>query len=140
MYLRDLERKVMLEKGGKYDDMDEFEQPTVSYQEELDEIKTSLKLKVVKICFFTLELIYASLMFISKISSQDSDSEDDTDNGGLLSIKVKSKAEKDKDEEDFKTWLAGQVLIFVSAVFEKSINTQIIYRLITCLTNSRRPT
>ncbi|KAM3850528.1 protein KRI1 homolog [Diretmus argenteus] len=99
MYLRDYERKVILEKGGKYEDDDDDESDdeeaakrreraaSPSYIQEQKDLKESFR------------------MFV-----QDSD-EEGSDGGGqglLLTRRTKTQEEKDKEEEDYVEWLKGQ--------------------------------
>merc|ERR1740128_772463 len=86
--LADMERKVILEKGGKFDELEDKSikyQQGPSYAEELKDIKDSFKEAVE--------------------SSGDEDSDDDED---LLKPRQKSQKENEKEEEDYKGWLAGQ--------------------------------
>ncbi|KAL2100917.1 hypothetical protein ACEWY4_002678 [Coilia grayii] len=97
MYLRDYERKVILEKGGKYEDEDDSENEEASklmheraaspsYVQEQKDIKESFR------------------KFM-----QDSDEGSDNDNDGtLLKRRVKTQEEKEKEEADYVEWLKGQ--------------------------------
>lgn len=86
MFLGDLERKVMTEKGGQFDELEDEDlaekAKDKTYVQEMEEIKNSFKRQ-----------------------ESDEDSEEDDD---LLKPKVKSKEEVKKEEEDYKSWLAGQ--------------------------------
>ncbi|XP_041942041.1 protein KRI1 homolog [Alosa sapidissima] len=95
MYLRDYERKVILEKGGKYEDEDDSENEDASrlmqeraaspsYMQEQRDIKASFR------------------KFM-----QDSDEGSD-DDGMLLKRRVKTQEEKDNEEADYVEWLKGQ--------------------------------
>uniref|UniRef100_A0A1Q3F2I6 Protein KRI1 homolog n=1 Tax=Culex tarsalis TaxID=7177 RepID=A0A1Q3F2I6_CULTA len=91
MTLKDYERKVMLEKGGIFEDEEELARPRaespslVQQQEELkDEIKRAL----------------------SKIDTDDEDEQDAK--GGLLKERSKSKEETERDQADYLTWLADK--------------------------------
>jgi len=83
MTLKDVETKVMLEKGGHFDEMED-EAPKVaagpSYHEEMKDIRDSFKTALEK--------------------------EDEED--ALLAKKPKSAVEKQKEEVEYKAWLAGQ--------------------------------
>ncbi|XP_055623960.1 protein KRI1 homolog [Toxorhynchites rutilus septentrionalis] len=91
--LKDYERKVMLEKGGVFEDEDDdprrevrAESPSLVKQQEQikDEIKRAL----------------------SKIDTDDE--EEDDSKGGLLKERSKSKAETDKEKADYLAWLADK--------------------------------
>ncbi|XP_063787461.1 protein KRI1 homolog [Pseudophryne corroboree] len=96
MYLKDYERKVMLEKEGKYEDEDSSEgegglmqdqrarSPT--YLEEQRQIKESL----------------------SKFVEDSDDDGDDRTTSSLLTKRLKTKKEQDKEDEDYIAWLKGQ--------------------------------
>ncbi|XP_034046574.1 protein KRI1 homolog isoform X2 [Thalassophryne amazonica] len=97
MYLKDYERKVILEKEGKYDDDEDSDSEEAakrrekaaspSYIQEQKELRESFRKFV-----------------------QDSD-EDDSDEEGvsqLLTRRDKTQEEKDKEEADFVEWLKGQ--------------------------------
>ena len=85
--LADMERKIMLEKGGEYEDVDGEEDHVnngnPSYNEEMMSIKAS----------FQTEL--------------DSDVENENDQD-FLTKRKKTKQETHEEEEDYKKWLAGQ--------------------------------
>ncbi len=91
MFLGDMERIVMTEKGGKYEDVEDASLAEAaqakgkSYHEEMEEVKENLKMAM---------------------SSDDSDDDDDDD--GLLKEKVKSSEEIKKEEAGYREWLAGQ--------------------------------
>ncbi|XP_044038373.1 protein KRI1 homolog [Siniperca chuatsi] len=104
MYLKDYERKVILEKEGKYEDDDDSDDEEAaakrieraaspSYIQEQRELKESFR------------------QFI-----QDSDDDDDDDDKGsdgdersqLLTRRIKTQEEKDKEEADYVEWLKGQ--------------------------------
>ncbi|XP_039979703.1 protein KRI1 homolog isoform X2 [Xiphias gladius] len=99
MYLKDYERKVILENEGKYEDDDDSDDEDAtkrreraaspSYIQEQKELKESFQK-------FT----------------QDSDDEDEgSERGGvsqLLTRRIKTQEEKDKEEADYVEWLKGQ--------------------------------
>ncbi len=89
MRLGDLERKVMLEKDGHYEELEDEELARKSkgktYVEELEDIKNSFRQV-----------------------DQGNEEEDDEDGAGLLKKKIKTKHEKEQDEADYKEWLAGK--------------------------------
>ncbi|KAM9346223.1 protein KRI1 homolog [Symphorus nematophorus] len=101
MYIKDYERKVILERGGKYEDDDDSDDgeavqrmeraASPSYIQEQRELKESFRKFV-----------------------QDSDDDDD-DKGSegdgesqLLTRRIKTQEEKDKEEADYVEWLKGQ--------------------------------
>ncbi|XP_069460398.1 protein KRI1 homolog isoform X2 [Ambystoma mexicanum] len=99
MYLRDYERKVILEKEGKYIDEDEDtddedgyirhqRDASPSYVEEQKQIQASFR------------------KFVDDSDAEECDKDDGT--AGLLQKRSKSKEEEDKEEEDYINWLKGQ--------------------------------
>ena len=90
MTLVDLERQVITQKGGEFDELEDEglkeKMNDKTYVQEMAEIKSSLK----------------------KAVTADSDDSDDDDDDGLFTKKAKSNLEKKKDEEDYTSWLAGQ--------------------------------
>ncbi|XP_072549485.1 protein KRI1 homolog [Salminus brasiliensis] len=98
MFLKDYERKVILERGGKYDDDDEDDSAdeeaarrmqeralSPSYIQEQEELKKS----------------FQTFM-------RESDDEGSNDEGQLLKRRNKTQEEKDKEEADYVEWLKGQ--------------------------------
>ncbi|XP_075062918.1 protein KRI1 homolog isoform X2 [Mixophyes fleayi] len=96
MYLKDYERKVILEKEGKYEDEESSDgeegflrdqrarSPT--YLEEQRQIQESL----------------------SKFVADSDNDEDDETTSNLLTKRSKTKKEQDKEEDDYISWLKGQ--------------------------------
>lgn len=95
MFLKDYERKVILERGGKYEDDDSADEEisakmqeraaSPTYIQEQKEIQESLRKFV-----------------------QDSDDEDSDGDGQFLTRRTKTQEEKDKEEADYVEWLKGQ--------------------------------
>ena len=85
LYLGDMERKVMLEKGGTFEEIDDenLKQKSMgkSYVDEMHDLKESFK------------------------RAQDDESDEDEN---LLKPKVKSKESTLKEDTDYRKWLAGQ--------------------------------
>ena len=87
LYIGDLERKIMTEKEGEYEEVEDAglaaEAAKGSYVREMEEIRESFKV---------------------------ANAEDDDEDGesGLLKAKVKTKEEKKQEESDYRAWLAGQ--------------------------------
>ena len=81
--LADMERKVILENEGKYEEIEEGGEGITTYNDEMKNIKDSFKTALV-----------------------DDDTEDDEE--GLLTKRKKTKEESKREEEDYKQWLAGQ--------------------------------
>ncbi|XP_030200673.1 protein KRI1 homolog [Gadus morhua] len=111
MYLKDYERKVILEKGGKYEDDEDSEEDeeeaakrreraaSPSYIQEQKELKESFR------------------KFIHDSDDEEKEKEKEEGGGGgekvvqtdgLLTRRVRTAEEKDKDEEDYVEWLKGQ--------------------------------
>lgn len=96
MYLKDYERKVILEKEGKYEDDDSDDEETrakieraasPSYIEEQKQLKESLR---------------------KFVEDNEEDSESGDGGTGFLKLRVKSDEEKEKEEESYISWLRGQ--------------------------------
>lgn len=99
MYLKDYERKVILERGGKYeDDSDEDTDDedaakrreraaSPSYIQEQNQLKESFR------------------QFIQHSDEEGSEGGEDE----FLKRRIKTQDEKDKEEEDYVEWLKGQV-------------------------------
>ncbi|XP_053320810.1 protein KRI1 homolog [Spea bombifrons] len=96
MYLKDYERKVILEKGGKYEDEEESDEEdnfindqrarSPTYLEEQKQIKESFR------------------QFVEE--SDGDENEESTAN--LLTKRLKSKKEQEQEEEEYLAWLKGQ--------------------------------
>uniref|UniRef100_A0A7N6BIJ6 Protein KRI1 homolog n=1 Tax=Anabas testudineus TaxID=64144 RepID=A0A7N6BIJ6_ANATE len=99
MYLKDYERKVILEREGKYEDDDDSDDEEAakrreraaspSYIQEQEQLKES---------------------FRKFVQDSDNDDDDEEEDGGsqLLTRRVKTQEEKDKEEADYMEWLKGQ--------------------------------
>ncbi|KAJ6657663.1 hypothetical protein lerEdw1_002164 [Lerista edwardsae] len=94
MYLKDYERKVILEKAGKYEDEDEEEDMPVtkqkisqSYIEEQKQLKES---------------------FQKFMADSDEEEGEGGSSSALLHKRTKSKEEKEHEEADYISWLKGQ--------------------------------
>ncbi|XP_042309718.1 protein KRI1 homolog [Sceloporus undulatus] len=89
MFLKDYERKVILEKEGKYEDEEDKEEVASkhpkSYVEEQKQLKESFQ------------------RFVA-----DSDEEEDASSSSLLHKRAKTKEEKECEEADYISWLKGQ--------------------------------
>nr|CAG4643200.1 EOG090X05XL [Ilyocryptus agilis] len=77
--LRDYERKLVLEKGGRISD-EEDELPTQTFQQEQEELKKGFKMIV---------------------NAPDSDDED------ILTVRQKSFKQQEMEEEEYREWLKG---------------------------------
>lgn len=89
LYLKDYERKVLLEKGAKIEDSDEEEMEedprskSPTYVEEQRQLKESLK------------------------QALKDDDNDEENWGGMFSKRQKTSEEQAQEEEDYKKWLKG---------------------------------
>ncbi|XP_076238119.1 protein KRI1 homolog [Calliopsis andreniformis] len=89
VFLRDYERKIIVERDGKYSDSEDEsdlkkskkESKNITYVQEQEQLKESFK------------------------NALDDEEEEDAD---LLKPKSKSEIEKEKEEADYKEWLKGQ--------------------------------
>ncbi|CDQ70754.1 unnamed protein product [Oncorhynchus mykiss] len=97
MYLKDYERKVILERGGKYEDDEEEES---DYEEAAKRREASASPSYIQ---EQRELKESFRKFI-----QDSDEECSEEDFQLLKRRTKTQEEKDKEEEDYVDWLKGQ--------------------------------
>ncbi|KAK7940238.1 hypothetical protein WMY93_003564 [Mugilogobius chulae] len=97
MYLKDYERKVILEREGKFEDDSESDEEVAkrneratspSYIQEQNELKESFR------------------KFIQ--DSDDEEGEGKNEGSELLTRRIKTQEEKDKEEADYMEWLKGQ--------------------------------
>eukprot|EP00088_Acartia_fossae_P035338 TRINITY_DN363_c0_g1_i5.p1 TRINITY_DN363_c0_g1~~TRINITY_DN363_c0_g1_i5.p1 ORF type:complete len:786 (-),score=304.83 TRINITY_DN363_c0_g1_i5:285-2642(-) len=97
--LADMERTVMLEKGGVFDEVEDKSlknKDDVTYTQEMRGIKESFK---------------AALESEGESSEEEGEEEKEekgSGRGGLLKKREKSQQEKNKEEDEYKSWLAGQ--------------------------------
>uniref|UniRef100_A0A8D8I1T6 Protein KRI1 homolog n=1 Tax=Culex pipiens TaxID=7175 RepID=A0A8D8I1T6_CULPI len=92
MTLKDYERKVMLEKGGIFEDEEELARPRAespSLVQQQEELKYEIK------------------QALSKIDTDDDEDEQDA-KGGLLKERSKSKDETEREQADYLLWLADK--------------------------------
>ncbi|KAL1501635.1 hypothetical protein ABEB36_006930 [Hypothenemus hampei] len=88
IYLKDYERKMLLEEGGVFNDEDTAQQPKpISYEKEQKQIKDE----------------------IVKLGAQiESEDEDDADVAGMFQLRKKSEKEEKQNEMEYLNWLSGQ--------------------------------
>ncbi|KAL7860411.1 hypothetical protein AOLI_G00167600 [Acnodon oligacanthus] len=94
MFLKDYERKVILERGGKFDDDDSEDEEAARQMQERAESPSYIQEQK--------QLKEGFRKFV-----QDSDDEG-SDEGQLLKRRTKTQEEKDKEEADYVEWLKGQ--------------------------------
>lgn len=99
MYLKDYERKIIVEKEGKFtddvEDEDEMEDDaeereramSPTYAEEQQRLKDSF--------------------FSAVHDNADDDDDDEEDDGGILTMKKKSKSDEEEEEKKYIEWLKG---------------------------------
>ncbi|XP_018593870.2 protein KRI1 homolog isoform X2 [Scleropages formosus] len=95
MFLKDYERKVILEKGGKYEDEED--------DSDGDPLKTCERAASPSYIQEQRELKESFQKFI-----QESDEDGDDEDSQLLRPRKKTQEEKDKEEADYTEWLKGQ--------------------------------
>ncbi|XP_019125035.2 protein KRI1 homolog [Larimichthys crocea] len=102
MYLKDYERKVILEKGGKYDDDDDSE----------DEEEAAKRMERAASPSYIQEQKQLKESFRKFVQDSDDDVDDEDGEGDgesqLLTRRIKTQEEKDKEDADFVEWLKGQ--------------------------------
>uniref|UniRef100_A0A182QY25 Protein KRI1 homolog n=1 Tax=Anopheles farauti TaxID=69004 RepID=A0A182QY25_9DIPT len=98
MTVKDYERKVMLERGGVFEDEEEDGSHGVQRAESPTAVEEERKIKD--------EIKQA----LSKLGDDDSDEDDakPAKGGGLLKERVKSAAEAEKEQSDYIQWLADK--------------------------------
>ncbi|XP_035511458.1 protein KRI1 homolog [Morone saxatilis] len=100
MYLKDYERKVILEKEGKYEDDDDS-----------DDEEAAKRMERAASPSYIQEQKALKESFRKFIQDSDDDDNEVSEGGGesqLLTRRVKTQEEKDKEEADFVEWLKGQ--------------------------------
>uniref|UniRef100_A0A8C4IQZ5 Protein KRI1 homolog n=1 Tax=Dicentrarchus labrax TaxID=13489 RepID=A0A8C4IQZ5_DICLA len=100
MYLKDYERKVILEKEGKYEDDDDS-----------DDEEAAKRMERAASPSYIQEQKALKESFRKFIQDSDDDDNEVSKGGGesqLLTRRVKTQEEKDKEEADFVEWLKGQ--------------------------------
>ncbi|XP_037544778.1 protein KRI1 homolog [Nematolebias whitei] len=98
MFLKDYERKVILEKEGKYEDDDEDDSDDEEAAERRERMTSPSYVQEQK------QLKESFRKFV-----QDSDEDVEEDEGSnLLTRRIKTQEETDKEEADYVEWLKGQ--------------------------------
>nr|XP_023691902.1 protein KRI1 homolog [Paramormyrops kingsleyae] len=98
MFLKDYERKVILERGGKYEDDDD----------ESDEEEVSKRMERAASPSYIQEQRQLKESFRKFIHDSDEDSSEGEGCSQLLMRRKKTQEEKDKEEADYVEWLKGQ--------------------------------
>uniref|UniRef100_A0A8C2F1R6 Protein KRI1 homolog n=1 Tax=Cyprinus carpio TaxID=7962 RepID=A0A8C2F1R6_CYPCA len=100
MFLKDYERKVILERGGKYDDDEKDEDDSDD-----EEVSRKMQKRAASPTYIQeqKELQESFRKFV-----QDSDDEDSDGDRQLLTRRTKTQEEKDSEEADYVEWLKGQ--------------------------------
>ncbi|KAK1154017.1 hypothetical protein AOXY_G29268 [Acipenser oxyrinchus oxyrinchus] len=97
MFLKDYERKVILERGGKYADE----------EEESDDEEAAKRRERAALPSYIQEQKAIKESFRKFV--EDSEEDDEKDEGfQLLTRRTKTQEEKDREEEDYLNWLKGQ--------------------------------
>lgn len=105
MYLKDYERKVILERGGKYEEDDSDDDEEVAKRMERAASPSYIQeQKALKESF---------LKFVQDSDEEEEEDDADVGEGGagkaqLLTRRIKTQEEKDKEEADYVEWLKGQ--------------------------------
>uniref|UniRef100_A0A2M3Z5U7 Protein KRI1 homolog n=1 Tax=Anopheles braziliensis TaxID=58242 RepID=A0A2M3Z5U7_9DIPT len=103
MTLKDYERKVMLEKGGVFEDEEDPDVERVQRPESPSLVEQQKRIKE--------EIKQALKKVASSEDESDQEARDDgpaAKGGGLLKERVRSKAETEKEQADYRRWLADQ--------------------------------
>ncbi|XP_050096374.1 protein KRI1 homolog [Anopheles aquasalis] len=103
MTLKDYERKVMLEKGGVFEDEEDPDVERVQRPESPSLVEQQKRIKE--------EIKQALNKVASSEDESDQEARDDgpsAKGGGLLKERVRSKAETEKEQADYRRWLADQ--------------------------------
>ncbi|NXY13382.1 KRI1 protein, partial [Atrichornis clamosus] len=95
MFLKDYERKVVLEKEGKY----------VDEEDEEDEEAAAKRRKVEASQSYAEEQRALKESFRAFVADSD---EEEEEGGALLQPRIRSQEEKDEEEEQYLRWLRGQ--------------------------------
>ncbi|XP_035785693.1 protein KRI1 homolog [Anopheles albimanus] len=103
MTLKDYERKVMLEKGGVFEDEEDPDEARDQRPESPSLVEQQKRIKE--------EIKQALKKVASSEDESDQEGRDDDPSakgGGLLKERVRSKAETEKEQADYRRWLADQ--------------------------------
>ncbi|XP_047214377.1 protein KRI1 homolog [Girardinichthys multiradiatus] len=97
MYLKDYERKVILEKEGKYEDDDDSNDEEAAKRRERAASPSYIQ-----------EQRQLKESFRKFVEDSDDESTEEAGVSKLLTRRIKTKEEKDKEEADYLDWLKGQ--------------------------------
>ncbi|XP_069802657.1 protein KRI1 homolog [Dendropsophus ebraccatus] len=97
MYLKDYERKVILEKEGKYEDEESSEDEDQIIQDQRARSPTYIE-----------EQRQIRESFRKFVEDSDNDEEDGETTANLLTKRMKTKKEQEQEDEEYIAWLKGQ--------------------------------
>ncbi|XP_056426521.1 protein KRI1 homolog [Hyla sarda] len=97
MYLKDYERKVILEKEGKYEDEESSDEEDQIIQDQRARSPTYIE-----------EQRQIRESFRQFVEDSDNDEEDGETTANLLTRRTKTKKEQEQEEEEYIAWLKGQ--------------------------------
>ncbi|XP_045899035.1 protein KRI1 homolog [Micropterus dolomieu] len=102
MYLKDYERKVILEKEGKYEDDDDSDDDDEAAAKRIERAASPSYIQEQR------ELKASFRQFIQDSDDDDDEGSERGERSELLTRRVKTQEEKDKEEADYVEWLKGQ--------------------------------